>query len=159
VVALRGDPARRLRGGEPRAPRDNQLIKDLQQQVKADASFAPKLAAEQKRVTAARRARKSRDNAVAWGLIAAASAFLAFAKKLVRQRPMARANSGRSNGSIGATRGSRADGGARPTLDLSFVDRAVSELGRGRESPFRCCKRFRLTTDTCRTRLCAASAS
>jgi NADH:ubiquinone oxidoreductase subunit E len=119
-----------------RAPRDNQLIKDLQQQTKADASFAPKLAAEQKRVTAARRARKSRDNAVAWGLIAAASAFLAFAKNLVRQeRPMAPpANSGRSNGSIGATRGSRADGGVRPTLDLSFVDRAVSELGRGRES-------------------------
>ena len=38
-----------------RAPRDDKIVKALQEQVKADASLAPKLEAEQKRVTAARR--------------------------------------------------------------------------------------------------------
>jgi NADH:ubiquinone oxidoreductase subunit E len=119
-----------------RAPGDDKIIKDLQQQTKADASFAPKLAAEQKRVTGARLARKSRDNAVAWGLIAAAAAFLWFAKGLVGQeKPKAPGGHGRS-----ATRGSRADAGVRPTLtaapalDLSFVDEIVSQIGRGKEA-------------------------
>ena len=127
-----------------RAPGDDRLIKDLQQQTKADPSFAPKLAAEQKRVTAARRARKSRDNAVAWGLIAAASVFLAFAKRQTRkEKPSApAAHAGARSYGESATQESRADGPrgrpVRPTLpvelDLSFVDRVVSELGRGRES-------------------------
>jgi len=124
-----------------RAPGDDKLIKDLQRQTKADAFFAPRLAAEQKRVTAARRARKSRDNAIAWGLIAAASAFLGFTKRVVKQEApiVPLANGGRSNCREGsATRGSRADGPSghpvRPTLDLSFVDRMVSEIGRGREA-------------------------
>ena len=96
--------------------------------------FAARPAAEQKRVTAARLARKSRDNVVAWVLIAAAAAFLASAKGMVKQ-PKPRAPSGRS-----ATRGSRADGGVRPTLaaatelDLSFVDQVVSQIGRGKEA-------------------------
>ena len=67
-----------------RAPGDDRLIKTLQQQTKEDASLAPKLAAEQKRVTGARLARKTRDNAVAWVLIAAAAAFLAFAKQQIK---------------------------------------------------------------------------
>jgi NADH:ubiquinone oxidoreductase subunit E len=119
-----------------RAPRDKQLIADLQQQTRSDASFALKLAAEQKRVTAARRARKSRDNAIAWALIAAASAFLAFAKRgLKRAEPAAQRQSNEKS----ASRGSRADVGVRPTLvapelDLTFVDRIVSEFGRGREA-------------------------
>ena len=96
--------------------------------------FASRPAAEQKRVTAARLARKSRDGAVAWVLIAAAAAFLAFANGLVKpEKP--RAPSGRS-----ATRGSRADEGVRPTLaaapelDLSFVDQVVAQIGRGKEA-------------------------
>ena len=119
-----------------RAPGDDKIIKALQQQTKADASFAPKLAAEQKRVTGARLARKTRDGAVAWGLIAAAAGFLWFAKGLVRQaKPSATDGHGRS-----ATRGSRADAGVRPTLtaapdlDLSFVDEIVSQIGRGKEA-------------------------
>jgi len=126
------------------APRDNQSIKDLQQQTKSDASFAPKLAAEQKRVTAARRVRKSRDNAVAWALIAAASVFLAFAKRQIgKEKPSApAAHSGARSYGDSATEASRAAGPGehpvRPTspveLDLSVVDRMVSELGRGRES-------------------------
>jgi NADH:ubiquinone oxidoreductase subunit E len=95
--------------------------------------FAPRPAAKQKRVTAARLARKSRDNAVAWVLIAAAATFLTFAKGLVEPRKP-RAPSGRN-----ATRGSRADGGVRPTLvapelDLSFVEQMVSQMGRGKEA-------------------------
>ena len=115
-----------------RAPIDDRVIKSLQQQTRADASFAPALAAEQKRVTAARLARKSRDNGVAWVLIAAAAAFLTLAKGWVGQ---VRAS---APGGKRATRGSRADGGVRPTLapglDLGFVDRLVSEIGRGREA-------------------------
>jgi NADH:ubiquinone oxidoreductase subunit E len=83
-------------------------------------------------VTAARLARKNRDTVVAWVLMAAAAAFLTFAKGLVKeQKP--RAPSGRS-----ATRGSRADEGVRPTLaaelDLEFVDQVVAQIGRGKEA-------------------------
>src|ERR1035441_1716771 len=66
-----------------RAPKDDQLIKALQEQVKSDAALAPKLAGEQKRVTAARLARKSRDNALAWLLILVSSLFLTPAKRVV----------------------------------------------------------------------------
>jgi NADH:ubiquinone oxidoreductase subunit E len=95
--------------------------------------FAPKQPAEQKIVAAARLARKTRDGAVAWVLIAAAAAFFTFAKGMVKQEKP-QAPSGRS-----ATRGSRADGGVRPTLaaaelDLSFVDQVVAKIGRGKEA-------------------------
>jgi len=59
-----------------RAPAGARRILDLQAQTKADASWAPKLAAEQKGITAARLARKKRDNVAAWVLIAAAVVFL-----------------------------------------------------------------------------------
>jgi NADH:ubiquinone oxidoreductase subunit E len=115
-----------------RAPKDDQLIKDLQQQTKVDASFAPKLAAEQKRVTVARLARKARDNAVAWVLIAAAAAFLTFAKALVKQQKPS-APAGRSQAkSSGSLR--RAPAAAPPELDLVFVDQLVSQIGRGKEA-------------------------
>jgi NADH:ubiquinone oxidoreductase subunit E len=95
--------------------------------------FASRPAAEQKRVTAARLARKARDNAVAWALIAAAAAFLTFAKELVKQeKPSMPVGCGRS-----ATRGSRADGGVHPTLpelDLAFVEQMVAKIGRGKEA-------------------------
>ena len=96
--------------------------------------FASRPAAEQKRVTAARLARKTRDNAVAWVLIASAAAFLTFAKGLVKpeKAPV--------RGARSATRGLRADEGVRPTLaaapelDLSFVDQVVAKIGRGKEA-------------------------
>jgi NADH:ubiquinone oxidoreductase subunit E len=119
-----------------RAPKDDRLIKDLQQQTKADATFAPKLAAEQKRVTAARLARKTRDGAIAWGLVAAAAAFLTFAKRLVGQEKPA-APGGRTDARKSPTRGSGADAGVRPTLpelDLTFVGQLVSRIGRGKEA-------------------------
>ena len=79
VAILLTDYARASRSG----PRDDQLIKALQEQVKSDAALAPKLAGEQKRVTAARLARKSRDKAIAWVLILASAVFLTAAKRVV----------------------------------------------------------------------------
>ena len=96
--------------------------------------FAARAAAEQKRVTAARLERKNRDNAVAWVLIAAAAAFLTFAKGLVGPAKVP------VRGDRSATRGSLADEGVRPTLaaapelDLEFVDQVVAKIGRGKEA-------------------------
>jgi NADH:ubiquinone oxidoreductase subunit E len=115
-----------------RAPGDDKIVKDLQEQTKADASLAPKLAAEQKRVTGARLARKTRDNAVAWVLIAAAAAFLVFSKRLVRQeKPPAPARQDAAHAPAGA---SVVVPAAIPELDFSFVDRMVSEIGRSKEA-------------------------
>jgi NADH:ubiquinone oxidoreductase subunit E len=115
-----------------RAPGDDKIIKALQQQTKADASFAPKLAAEQKRVTGARLARKTRDGAVAWGLIAAAAAFLWFAKGLVGQeKPRAPGDRFQAK-APGPPR--RAPAATPPDLDLTFVDELVSQIGGGKEA-------------------------
>ena len=116
-----------------RAPREAGLVKSLQEQVKADASLAPRLAAEQKRITEARIGRKLRDRWLAWALIVAACAFLACAKRAITARqPLAPAR-----GSVP----SRDRQGAvsrpinePPPLDLSFVDTAIALHGRGRES-------------------------
>ena len=92
--------------------------------------FATRPAAEQKRVTAARLARKSRDGAVAWGLIAAAAAFLAFAKGLVKpEKPRAPGGQGRQAKAPGPLRSA-----AAPEMDLSFVDQVVAQIGRGKEA-------------------------
>ncbi len=115
-----------------RAPGDDQLIKSLQLRVKADAALSPSLAAEQKRMTSARRARKSRDNAVAWLLIAAASAFLTFARQTVPLRaPAAPAPPAVRHG---PTTGRSARLSAAPALDLAFVDELVSSYGPGKEN-------------------------
>src|SRR5271157_2568786 len=114
-----------------RAPMDDRLIKGLQQQTKADAAFAPALAAEQKRVTAARLARKRRDNGVAWVLIAAAAAFLTLAKRWVGQRQAQ--SDGREAKAPGPHR-TRPATVAAPALDLGFVDTLVSRIGRGKEA-------------------------
>jgi NADH:ubiquinone oxidoreductase subunit E len=115
-----------------RGPRDDQLIKGLQEQVSSDATLAPQLAGEQKRVTAARRARKARDNAIGWLLIAASAVFLTAAKKVVRQPlPHGRGTDGSSE-----PKRALAGGGACPTpaIDLTFVDQLVAQEGRGKEA-------------------------
>jgi NADH:ubiquinone oxidoreductase subunit E len=121
-----------------RAPKDDKLIKDLQQQTKADASLAPRLAAEQKRVTAARLARKTTDSAVAWGLIAATAAFLTFAKRLVGQaKPSAPDGHGQAKRPGPPRRApvaSQSRLAATPELDLTFVDQMVSKIGGGKEA-------------------------
>jgi NADH:ubiquinone oxidoreductase subunit E len=95
--------------------------------------FAPRPPAEQKRVTDARLARKARDNVVAWALIAAAAAFLTFANGLVEQKkPSAPRARSRQSGADALVRAQPP--GRAPELDLTFVDQAVSQLGRGREA-------------------------
>jgi NADH:ubiquinone oxidoreductase subunit E len=116
-----------------RKPYDDELVKSLQQQTKADASFAPALAAEQKRVTAARLARKTRDNGVAWALIAAAAAFLTLAKKWV-PRGQGQALGDGSQAKAPGPHRTRPAAAAAPELDLGFVDTLVSRIGRGKEA-------------------------
>jgi len=112
------------------APQDARLIKDLQLQVKSDAALAPKLAAEQKRITEARRARKSRDNAVAWLLIAASAAFLISAKRLPHTPRPHVAASPRLNSPVRPL----APSPAQPELDLTFINSLVAQHGRNREA-------------------------
>jgi NADH:ubiquinone oxidoreductase subunit E len=115
-----------------RAPRDDRLVKALQEQVKSDASLAPKLAAGQKRITEARLARKLRGRWLAWALIAASAAFLSCAKKVVPPVfPAAIPDAAPKSPPIApaALRGSQP-----PPLDLSFVDTAIATHGRTRES-------------------------
>ena len=123
-----------------RGPRDDQLIKAMQEQVKSDAGLAPKLAGEQKRVTAARRARKSRDNAIAWALILAAAVFLTAAKRVVKKNAPA---GGRRQAEACPTKASKrvavvGHALACPSLpcpiDLTFVDQLVAKEGRGKEA-------------------------
>ena len=124
-----------------RAPKDDQLIKALQEQAKSDAALAPKLAGEQNRITAARRARKSRDNALAWLLILASAIFLTAAKRVVGQPlPAQRAPRRGSDRTLQALNPSRdgvpsgPGGVAPPPLDLAFVDEIVAREGSGKES-------------------------
>jgi NADH:ubiquinone oxidoreductase subunit E len=116
-----------------RAPQDDQLVKTLQEQVKSDPALAPKLAGEQKRVTAARRGRKARDNAIAWLLILASAVFLTAAKQAVRPgRPKARpTTTERQPALVGQA---LPPASAPPPIDLAFVDQIVAREGRGRES-------------------------
>ena len=122
-----------------RGPRDDQLIKAMQEQVKSDAGLAPKLAGEQKRITGARRARKSRDNAVAWVLILAAAVFLTAAKRVVKQPDYPRW--GRLQPANISLPARALAGGPRgypacPTkaIDLTFVEQLVAKEGCGKEA-------------------------
>jgi len=116
-----------------RAPADDQTIKALQLQVKSEAALAPKLAAEQKRVTDARRARKQRDNILAWVLIAAASIFLTAAKQLAQPNPLWSRPSACHPPLSTHTATSRIIT-QPPPLDLTFVDQLVAREGRTKES-------------------------
>lgn len=126
-----------------RAPRDDQIVKNLQQQVKSDAALAGKLGAEQKRVTAGRLARKSRDNAIAWMLIAAAAAFLTLAKQAGGEvsaraglRPRSPASNARAGVKSSRKSGAEAPRGVKtaPLVDLTFIDSLVAQHGRGKEN-------------------------
>lgn len=124
-----------------RAVQDDRIIKSLETQVKSDASLAPKLAAERKRNTDARRARKFRDNLIAWALIATAAVFLTAAKKVVPQTlPNGRGSvTGVSTTRVPPSRNlpsrdREGAGAAPPPLDLTFVDDLVAREGRTKES-------------------------
>lgn len=92
-----------------------------------------KVASVQARITAARLARKQRDDAVAWVLIAAASIFLACVQGS-GPRAGASAN-GADRRRVGSSRLTVAhDGASAPLPDLTFVDDAIARLGRGKEA-------------------------
>jgi NADH:ubiquinone oxidoreductase subunit E len=127
-----------------RAPQDDQILKLLQKQVREDAAIAPKLEAEQKRITDARLARRSRDHAIGEGLIVFSALFLIAVQKLIalsgrkavdRSKIAAAASTDktkrrRKNKSIDAVP-------VKPEtleLDVSFVDQAVAQLGHGKEA-------------------------
>ncbi len=115
-----------------RAPRDDKVVKSLQAQVKSDAAIAIRLSAEQKRITDARRERKSRDNAVTWILIAAAATFLTFANR----------TGGRALAGVGLKPRSMSPGvGTRHArvraprdVDLKFIDELVASYGPSKEN-------------------------
>jgi NADH:ubiquinone oxidoreductase subunit E len=118
-----------------RTPKDDKLVKAFQEKVKNDASLAPKLAAEQKRVTGSRKSRKRRDDWAGNGIIAAAIVFLFCAKRnLPRHIPAApqRATRSTGNGHGHACRRPAAIAVTQP-IDLAFVDEAVAgiRLSRG----------------------------
>jgi NADH:ubiquinone oxidoreductase subunit E len=118
-----------------RAPRDARIVKTLQQQTRADASFAPALAAQQKRITAARLARKTRDSALAWVLIAAAAAFLAFAKRWAPQgQAQAQAPGDGRQAEAPRPPANCPPPPPAPALDLGFVDALVARIGGGKEA-------------------------
>jgi NADH:ubiquinone oxidoreductase subunit E len=120
------------------APRDDNLIRELQQQVKSDAAKAPKLAAEQNRITAARRARKTRDNAVAWVLILSASVFFiaraaGTPAKSWRKLQLGVPVLGRANFSSPSWQ-ARATAPQPSAPDLAFLDELIAQHGRTQES-------------------------
>ena len=117
-----------------RAPKDDQLIKTLQEQVKSDAALAPKLDGEQKRITAVRRARKSRDNALAWLLILTSAVFLTAAKRVVQPRSLSRLGSIPHRESPNRSRDRKGALAPPPPIDLAFLDDLVAKEGRGKES-------------------------
>jgi len=116
-----------------RAPKDDQLIKTLQEQVKSDAALAPKLDGEQKRITAVRRARKSRDNALAWLLILTSAVFLTAAKRLVPP-PKPPVGPGALVGQALSPANRITTQAPPPPIDLAFLDDLVAKEGRGKES-------------------------
>jgi NADH:ubiquinone oxidoreductase subunit E len=112
-----------------RAPHDDQVLK---------AAPTPERAAELVRVTAARRARKSRDGVVAWVLIGASGAFLWFAKRGVSLRA---ANPVRHTGARPKLKSSAASrpiprprAAPAPELNLGFLDDLVAKHGRAKEA-------------------------
>lgn len=147
-----------------RAPKDDKLVKDIQEKVKNDASFAPKLAAEQKRVTGYRMSRKRRDNWAANSLIAAAILFLVCAKRnLPRHIPPPPQRAARPAGA-GRTRACsrQAAAAAAEAIDLGFVDEAVARIGRGREASIPLLQaiqtHYRYLPDEALRRLCEIAA-
>ena len=149
-----------------RAPKDDGIIENLQAQVKKDAAVAPILEAEQKRITDARLARHTRDRAVGWGLLMCSALFLISVKRLI-------ALGGRQAADIGKITPAPAIGKKsrpikrRPTApakpaatspDVSFVDKAVAQLGSGKEAAIPILqaiqKHYRYLPDEALHRLC-----
>jgi NADH:ubiquinone oxidoreductase subunit E len=127
-----------------RAPKDDRILKLLQKQVQEDAAIAPQLEAEQKRITDARLARRSRDHAIGQGLIVFSALFLIAVKKLIALRGHKAVDMSKI-AAVAATIGKKRRRKnknidappAKPVaaaLDFSFVDQAAAQLGHDKES-------------------------
>ncbi len=123
-------------------PQDDKRHLALQEQIKTDATLAPKLAADQKAVTQRRLARRTRGRVIAYVLIGSAALFLACTTWLLGQRGPRPAAMNRPSGKkvreAPAARPSPSEKPAAPSrpppVDLRFVEEVVARLGRGKEA-------------------------
>jgi NADH:ubiquinone oxidoreductase subunit E len=127
-----------------RAPRDDQIIKTLQERVQKDAAVAQTLEGEQKRITEARLSRRTRDRTIGWGLVVFSGLFLISVKRLVALEGRKAVDLSTINAAA-ATSGKKQRRGKRiltaapakpeaTSLDISFVDQTVAQLGSGKEA-------------------------
>jgi NADH:ubiquinone oxidoreductase subunit E len=121
------------------APKDEKTVAELKQKVREDASFAPKLEAEHKRITAALQQRKKRDDVIAIVLLLAASLFVAAAKWLAasggrRQLPMDRLVQLKAAPRSGPALPLPAAPSRAEEPHQAFVARIVEQHGRSREA-------------------------
>jgi NADH:ubiquinone oxidoreductase subunit E len=118
-----------------RAVEDDKLVANLQTGVLTDASLAPRLAAEQKRITAALLARKSRVEWISVVLLGACAGFIASAKRLapppVAPPPPARLVQIAAASTAGRPLGKPAPAprAAPPPIDVAAVDQIVAREG------------------------------
>jgi NADH:ubiquinone oxidoreductase subunit E len=120
-----------------RTARDEARIAELQQQVQSDASHAPALEAEQKRITSQRDARRARIDLLAILLIAGATLFLTGANRLVtrtRRKPTPPVPLVQLRAAPSARGRRAAPTPDPPALDLKFVDQLVAREGRAPEA-------------------------
>ncbi len=111
----------------------------IQIQVHRDATLAPLLAEEQKRIADFNLARRTRINWLSLVLIGAAVGFLAGAKKTLGEKPRipaAKPERKRAGAAPAAKRpvASGAVAAVAPPIDLAFVDDVVKREGRGPEA-------------------------
>jgi len=121
------------------APKDEKIVADLKVKVKQDASFAPKLEAQHKRITAALQQRKKRDDIIAIILLVVASLFVASAKRLVAQDgrrplPMDRLVQLKTVPKSAPALAFPADSNSEEEPSLVFVERIVQKHGRSKEA-------------------------
>jgi len=121
------------------APKDEKIVADLKVKVKQDASFAPKLEAQHKRITAALQQRKKRDDIIAIILLVVASLFVASAKRLVAQDgrrplPMDRLVQLKTVPKSAPALAFPADSNSEEEPSLDFVERIVQKCGRSKEA-------------------------
>lgn len=125
-----------------RAPKDEALVKRLQKEVHEDAAFAPRLEAEQKRITDAMLARRQRGRAAAWILLAAAAIFLtavnrlraARGRRFVELEALKAPAAGTKKARRPKLNGAPASSPVAAGFDTSFVDQLVARHGRGKEA-------------------------
>lgn len=117
-----------------RSAADTRLVDGLQEQVRRDASFAPRLSAEQNRIAAGILARKARVEWFSWALIASCALFLACAHGLApKPNPPAmpvRLVQLETTAAQPLVRSAAAP----PPIDLKAVDEIVAREGSSEES-------------------------